>query len=161
MSRRTWPEARRYVLPLVATGLALLPLRRRTGAAALGLGAAVGLFFRDPERLLDPDPDVVYAAADGFIAGVEPSVEEPWLPGGTGMRIRTFLSVHNVHVNRSPVAATVGRQEAVPGGFAPALFGRAGDNSRNRIALDGGGRPVVVVQIAGSIARTISSWVKR
>jgi phosphatidylserine decarboxylase len=159
MSRRTWPEARRYVLPAVAAGLVLLPWRRRLGVAALAGGAAVVAFFRDPERPLDADPAVVYAAADGFVAGVDTDVDEPWLPGGSADRIRTFLSIHNVHVQRSPVDAVVTRQEAVQGGFAPALFGAAGENSRRRLALEGSRGPLVVVQIAGSIARTIACWV--
>lgn len=159
MSRRTWSEARRYVVPAVVVGAALLPWRRRTGLAFLAAGAGVAAFFRDPERPLDPDPDIVYSAADGFVAGVDADIEEPWLPGGSADRIRTFLSIHNVHVQRSPVEAEVTRQEAVLGGFAPALFGAAGENSRRRIGLQGSRGPLVVVQIAGSIARTIACWV--
>ncbi len=161
MSRRTWGEAARYVVPLAAVGTALLPFRWRTGIAVLGLATGVGLFFRDPERPLDPEPGLVYSAADGFVTAVEPVVEDPWFPEGKAMRIQTFLSVHNVHVNRSPVAGEVADLEAIPGGFAPALFGRAGDNSRNRIALDTPKGRVVVVQVAGSIARTIACWVER
>ncbi len=159
MSRHTWPEARRYVLPITVAGVALLPVRRRTGAAVLGLAAAVALFFRDPERKLEAEPGVLYAAADGFIAGIDEDVDEPWLPGGSGLRIRTFLSVHNVHVNRSPYTAKVLRQERIVGGFAPALFASAGENTRNRILLEGDRGPLVLVQVAGSIARTIASWV--
>ena len=49
--------------------------------------------------------------------------------------------------------------QAVPGGFAPALFAGAGENSRRRMAIDGDAGRVVVIQVAGSLARKISVWV--
>lgn len=161
MSRQTWPVARRYVLPPAAVAVALLARgHRRTGATALGLTAVVAGFFRDPERPLIADPDVVYAAADGLVTAVETGVEDPWLPGGRGDRVTVFLSLHNVHVTRSPIAARLERSEELGDGFAPALFKTAADNRRNRLLLDADGTPVVVVQVAGLIARTITSWVR-
>ena len=161
MSRRTWSVARRYVLPPGAVGAALL-LRgsRRSGWAVVGLAGVVAAFFRDPERPLQADPDVVYAAADGLVTAVETGVEDPWLPGGQGDRVTVFLSLHNVHVTRSPIAATLERSEELGDGFAPALFKTAADNRRNRLLLDADGTPVVVVQVAGLIARTITNWVR-
>ncbi len=147
------------MLPTVAAGAALVPVRPRLGLSVLGLAGAITLFFRDPDRPLVPEPGTVYAAADGFIAGVEEPVEEPWMPEGKALRISTFLSLHNVHVNRSPVGGVVVEREEIRGGFAPALFGSAEDNTRNRLALDTDHGRVVVVQIAGLIARTIRCWV--
>lgn len=160
MSRHTWPAARRYVVPPVALGVPLALSGRRSGWGLLGLAAAVAAFFRDPERPLPQDPDLVYAASDGFVTGVDDDVEEPWLPGGRGLRVTVFLSLTDVHVNRSPVAGTLGRSEQVGSGFAPALLRGAQDNRRNRLLLDGPAGPVVVVQVAGAIARTISNWVQ-
>ena len=159
MSRRTWPVARRYVLPPTAVAAGLLAARRREGWALAGLAAVVAAFFRDPERPLQADPDVVYAAADGLVTAVDLGVEDPWLPGGAD-RVTVFLSLHNVHVTRSPIAATLERSEELGDGFAPALFKTASDNRRNRLLLDAGGVPVVVVQVAGAIARTITNWVR-
>jgi len=159
MSRHTWPAARRYVLPPLALGAPLAISGRRSGWALLGLAAAVAAFFRDPERPLPQDASLVYAASDGFVTGVDDDVEEPWLPGGRATRITVFLSLTDVHVNRSPVAGTLTRSEQVGSGFAPALLRGAEDNRRNRLALDGPAGPVVVVQVAGAIARTISNWV--
>jgi phosphatidylserine decarboxylase len=68
--------------------------------------------------------------------------------------------LHNVHVTRSPVAGRLERSEELGDGFAPALFRSAADNRRNRLLLDADGRPVVVVQVAGAVARTITSWVR-
>ena len=118
------------------------------------------LFFRDPERPLDPDPDVIYAAADGFVTDVE-EAHEPWIPGGEALRISTFLSIHNVHVNRSPVEGSITKQEEVPGRFIPAFLGGANEeNHQNRIAIDGPRGRAVVIQIAGMVARKISRWVE-
>jgi phosphatidylserine decarboxylase len=138
--------------PLALTG-------RRTGWALLGVAATVVAFFRDPERPLPTDPALVYAASDGFVTGVDDDVEEPWLPDGRGSRVTVFLSLTDVHVNRSPVAGTLTRSEQVGDGFAPALFKGAQDNRRNRLSVDGAAGPVVVVQVAGALARTISNWV--
>ena len=160
MSTRTWPVARRYTLPPAAVGAALVASGRRSGWAAVALAGVVTAFFRDPERPLTPDPDVVYAAADGLVTAVDTDVEDPWLPGDRGDRVTVFLSLHNVHVTRSPVAGTLVRSEELGDGFAPALFKTAADNRRNRLLLDADGLPVVVVQVAGLIARTITSWVR-
>ncbi|MCW2667066.1 MAG: phosphatidylserine decarboxylase family protein [Frankiales bacterium] len=159
MSRHTWPVARRYVLPPLALGLPLAASGRRSGWALAGLGVAVLAFFRDPERATPGDPAVIYAASDGFVTGVDDDVEEPWLPGGRGARVTVFLSVSDVHVNRSPVDGVLARSEQVGEGFAPALLKGAQDNRRNRLLIEGEAGPVVVVQVAGAIARTISNWV--
>jgi phosphatidylserine decarboxylase len=159
VSRRTWPVARRYVLPPAAVAGALLVTGRRSGWALAGLAGVVAAFFRDPERPLQADPDVVYAAADGLVTAVDLGVDDPWLPAGAD-RVTVFLSLHNVHVTRSPIAARLERSEELGDGFAPALFKTASDNRRNRLLLDADGTPVVVVQVAGAIARTITSWVR-
>ena len=71
ITQRSWQTARPYVLAPLALGTALLlASHRRSGFAGLGAAGASLLFFRDPERSLEPDPDVVYASADGFITDV-------------------------------------------------------------------------------------------
>ncbi len=161
ISRRSWRTARGYVVAPLAVGVALLLAgRRRSGLLGLGAAGASLLFFRDPERPLDPDPDVVYAAADGFITDVE-EAQEAWIPDGEALRISTFLSIHNVHVNRSPVRGSITKMEEVPGKFVPAFLGGAKEeNYQNRIAIDGPKGRAVVVQIAGMVARRISRWVE-
>jgi phosphatidylserine decarboxylase len=102
----------------------------------------------------------VYAAADGFVTEVE-EAHEPWVPGGKAMRISTFLSIHNVHVNRSPVQGRIVKMEERPGRFVPAFLGGAKDeNHQNRVAIDGPKGRAVVVQIAGMVARKISPWIE-
>ena len=160
MTREAWAVARRYSLPPFLLGALLLILgRRRLGWAGLLASLGVLAFFRDPERGLVPEPGVAYAAADGFVKSVD-EVEEAVLPGGRGVSISTFLSLHNVHVNRSPIAGTVSDFEEIGGGYAPALFESSEGNRRNRLVIkDGAGTSVVVVPKAGAIARRISSWV--
>lgn len=160
MTPRSWREARRYVLPTLAVAAALLSARRREAWLAFGAAGSFAWFFRDPERQTMPDPDVVYAAADGVVAEVDPAARDPWVCEGDAVRISTFLSVHNVHVNRSPVAGQVEAVEKTGGSFAPAFLVRSGANHKNRVAMDGKAGRVVVVQIAGMVARKISCWVQ-
>ena len=157
MSRRALLEARRYVVWAVVAELALMPLLRLHGRLVAATSLACLLFFRDPRRELAPDPEMLYAPADGVVVGVDRAGEK-WLDGGEALRISTFLALHDVHVNRSPAAGRIVEAEEVRGGFAPAFLGRAKRNHRKRLAIDDGRRRVVVVQIAGMVARRISSW---
>jgi phosphatidylserine decarboxylase len=116
-------------------------------------------FFRDPERVAPPRVNVFLAPADGLVTSVEMAVPPPEL-GLTSvpmMRIATFLSVLDVHVNRAPIACTVARIAYHPGLFLNASDDKAGDdNERNSILLNmPNGEQAVVVQIAGLIARRI------
>lgn len=158
MTWRSLREARRYVLAALVVELVLVLVGRRSGLVLTAVGGACLLFFRDPERPPTPDPSVVYAAADGVVMRIEPA-EDRWMPGAAPVRISTFLSLHNVHVTRSPVAGRVADTEGLSGGFAPALLGRSEENRRERLAIDGAAGRVVVVQIAGLVARRITSWV--
>jgi phosphatidylserine decarboxylase len=135
-------------------------LIRLTGRRAGGLSAATALasllFFRDPERDLQPDEDTVYASADGVIVGVDRTTD-PWMDE-EALRVSTFLSIHNVHVIRSPATGRIAADEELGGGYAPAFLNRSQDNLRKRLAIDGRAGRVVVVQIAGMLARKITSW---
>ena len=157
MSRRSLSEARRYVLAALLVELALAPLGVLRGRLLFGIGLTCLLFFRDPPRALRPEPDTVYAPADGVVVGVD-AVAEKWLPGADALRISTSLALYDVHVNRSPAAGRIALAEEIHGGFAPAFLRRASTNRRKRLAIDGEGRRVVLVQIAGMLARRISSW---
>ncbi len=157
LTRRSAREARRYVVAALGAELALAPLGLARGRVLAAVSLVCLVFFRDPARRLTPEPDTLYAPADGVVVGID-TVPEKWLPEGDALRISTFLALHDVHVNRSPAAGDIAEAEAVPGGFAPAFLKRATGNHRKRLAIDGGGRRVVLVQIAGLVARKISSW---
>ncbi len=157
MTRRALGEARRYVAAALALEVVLAPLGILRGRLLAGVGALCLAFFRDPERRIQPQADTLYAPADGVIVGID-TAPEPWLPGADALRISTFLALYDVHVNRSPAGGRIALAEEVPGSFAPAFLGRATDNHRKRLAIDDGPRRVVLVQIAGMVARRISSW---
>lgn len=158
MSWRSLVAARRYFTAAILLELVLLLLGRRVGWALTPTTLVTLFFFRDPERPVAADPDRIYASADGVVVGVEEAMDE-WLGKAEAVRITTFLSLHNVHVTRSPVAAEIVEAEEVRGGFAPAFFTRrSAGNYQKRLALEGDAGRVVLVQVAGMIARKITSW---
>ena len=118
----------------------------------------VSYFFRDPERAVPADDAIIVSAADGLVVGVE-EIEEPDFHLGPMIRIAVFLSVFDVHVNRSPVDGVVKSTIYKAGQF---LDVRHPDSStRNECRswwLETPDGPVAVRQIAGLIARRIVAW---
>jgi len=116
-------------------------------------------FFRDPERVLPPRAGVFVAPADGLVVSIEPAIPPVELGLGPVPRLRVaiFLSVLDVHVNRAPIAGLVTRIAYHPGKFLNAADEKASDeNERNAILIRlPTGQDVVMVQIAGLIARRI------
>ena len=130
------------------------------GAAAffLLLGLFVLYFFRDPERQIPSDPDVIVSPADGRVVVV--TQEE--LDGRAGQRISIFLSIFDVHVNRAPVTGTIASLEYRKGSFHGAMFARAStENEQNVIRMTTPHGDIVFKQIAGLIARRILFWKQR
>ena len=116
-------------------------------------------FFRDPERVAPPRENLFLAPADGLVVSIEQAVPpaELGLAPEPRTRVAIFLSVLDVHVNRAPIAATVQKIAYHPGLFLSAAQDKASDdNERNALLLrTADGQDVVVVQIAGLIARRI------
>jgi phosphatidylserine decarboxylase len=122
-------------------------------------------FFRDPQRPLPGDEKSVVSPADGTVSDIV-ELEHDELLGGPAVRIGIFLSVFNVHVNRSPCAGRVIETRYKKGKFVNAMHhGEASsDNESNTIVLAEarGERPVAVVkQIVGLIARRIVCTVQK
>jgi phosphatidylserine decarboxylase len=152
-------EGAPYVTALAAAAIPLWRLHPLAGAAMFGLAAGCAAFFRDPVRSLRPEADTLFAAADGTVIGID-RVEEPWFLKARVLRISVFLSLFDVHVNRSPANARISDLRDLGGGFAPAMdFNRSHGNRRREIAMIGERGPFVVVQVAGLIARRIVGWV--
>jgi phosphatidylserine decarboxylase len=119
----------------------------------LFLGLFSVWFFRDPERAPAAGRGLVLSPADGRVVAVADD------PAGPSLAI--FLSVLDVHVNRSPIAGRVESVEYREGRFLAAFDPRAGEvNERNEILLSGPEGSVRVRQIAGAIARRIVCRVK-
>jgi len=115
-------------------------------------------FFRDPHRAIPDEPGLMVSPADGRVTHVE-RIDHHEAIGGPAIRISIFLSIFNVHINRSPCAGRVVRTEYEAGEFLDARHPEsASRNERNTIVLepdDPLGGPVIVRQIAGLIARRI------
>ncbi|UCF68555.1 MAG: phosphatidylserine decarboxylase [Acidobacteriota bacterium] len=155
---RRGPWRRRWRLAREGRAFVLVPLGVAAGTSAIGWwwaaipALAAGLFcayfFRDPDRIVPDDPRLVVAPADGRVTKID---EAP-----SGLHIVIFLSLFDVHVNRSPVAGVVRRVHRKPGRFLAAFDERAGTlNARNELTLDTRQGRVEVSQITGLIARRI------
>src|SRR3954447_26615113 len=116
-------------------------------------------FFRDPERVVPAEEHVMVSPADGTVSDVT-EVEHDELLGGPAVRVGIFLSVFNVHVNRSPCDGKVLSITYKKGKFVNAMaHGKASEQNESNTVVIGestAGRPVAVVkQIVGLIARRI------
>ncbi|MDR0678159.1 MAG: phosphatidylserine decarboxylase [Holosporaceae bacterium] len=115
-------------------------------------------FFRDPERVHPSRDSVAVSPADGIILKIIECTapDELKLPG-TWQKISVFMSIFNVHVNRSPVAGTVEKMFYVEGKFFNVTLDKASDyNERRAVYMRlSDGTKIVFVQIAGLIARRI------
>ena len=145
--------------PFIAAALVpaafLVAVRRYALAAPFAaLGGFMAYFFRDPERTVPQDPDVVVSPADGRVMIAGPS-DGRWAPPGAWKQVTIFLSPLDVHINRSPVSGTITRVDYRPGKFLPAYDERSNDNELNEVWVDYKGRPVVFRQVVGILARRI------
>lgn len=116
--------------------------------------APVAAFFRDPQRNSPDDPKAVVAASDGKVLAVE-RLRDDRFGDGEFLRIAVFLSVLDVHVNRSPVAGRVVEHFVEDGGYAAAMKAAAEHNVAAYTVLDTAYGRVVVAQRTGLIARRI------
>lgn len=123
-------------------------------------------FFRDPERVVPDEQHALVSPADGTVSDITEIENDP-LIGGPAVRVGIFLSVFNVHVNRSPCDGRVVKTEYRKGKFLNAMgHARASEeNESNTIVLaepkGPDERPIAVVkQIVGLIARRIIVSVK-
>ena len=109
-------------------------------------------FFRDPERAIPQEPGALVSPADGKVTDV--SVVNT--KNGKQARISIFLSVFDVHVNRSPISGVIRDVRYQRGKFLDARTpGCADQNEQNMVTLEGDGQRIVFKQIAGLLARRI------
>jgi phosphatidylserine decarboxylase len=109
-------------------------------------------FFRDPERSIPDQPGLIVSPADGKVT----DVSSTQFDGRPYIRISIFLSVLDVHVNRSPIAGVIKDVVYKPGKFVNAMApASAEDNEQSIITVEGQGMTLVFKQIAGLLARRI------
>ncbi|NJC84795.1 phosphatidylserine decarboxylase [Planosporangium mesophilum] len=140
-------------LGLAALAKAARPKSKLWMVPALA-AAPVAAFFRDPQRDTPEDPKAIVAASDGKVLSVERLRDERF-GDGEFLRIAVFLSVLDVHVNRSPVAGRVLEHFVEDGGYAAAMKAAAEHNVAAYTVLDTAYGKVVVAQRTGLIARRI------
>ena len=167
------PEGRKFGLIAAFGSLVTAFLAWETIAWPLAfLTLAVLAFFRDPQRSVPQSANLILAPADGLITLIQKVPPPPELRNADGdapgmgeaplTRVSIFMSVFDVHINRSPVAGTIRRVVYIPGKFVNADLDKASeDNERQHLLVErGDGIVVGFTQIAGLVARRIVPFVK-
>jgi phosphatidylserine decarboxylase len=147
-------DAFRFIVPLAASGIAAFGFGLNyAGTFLLLLCAFVAFFFRNPARQIPEDPLLIVSPADGRVVKVEKV--------GNVTKLSIFLSIFNVHVNRSPIAGRIEAVDYKKGKFKAAFDHAASvENERNIVMVSNGQIKLVFTQIAGLIARRIVFWKK-
>ena len=157
-------EGIKFIIIFSVTSLILFFIYIPLGWVGIGLTIWCYYFFRDPKRTTPVREGLLVSPADGVISLIEKTMPPPELDIEKEVltRISVFMNVFNCHVNRSPIAGKVMEINYRPGKFFNASLDKASvDNERNSLVLQiPDGRQIVVVQIAGLVARRIVSFVK-
>jgi phosphatidylserine decarboxylase len=115
-------------------------------------------FFRDPEREVPSDSEIILAPADGKITDIETFQEDSQI-GGPGLKIGIFLSIFNTHINRAPCDVKVEKVTYKKGQYKNAANPEAGrvneSNDLNLVRTDKPDDKLILRQISGAIARRI------
>ena len=168
------PEGRKYGLIVAAAALLFALLAWETIAWPLGvLTLGVLAFFRDPQRVTPQGDRFVVSPADGLITQIrkvdaprelvmDDSSGVPGMAAGPLTRISIFMSVFDVHINRTPIGGTVRRVVYIPGKFVNADLDKASEeNERQHLLVErSDGVKLGFTQIAGLVARRIVPFVK-
>lgn len=168
------PEGRKFglIAGALSVGAALMAWETIAWPLAF-LTLGVLAFFRDPERVVPQDERAIVSPADGLVSlimQVEPPAELLGLDGsgaeglsaGPVTRVSIFMSVFDVHINRSPIGGIVRRVVYIPGKFMNADLDKASEeNERQHILVErSDGVKIGFTQIAGLVARRIVPFVK-
>ena len=161
------PEGRKFLLiAAVATLVVYSGVSHFLGWLLIGVTIWVAAFFRDPIRTTPQGDNLIVAPADGLITMIAKVPPPRELGGADGLtdsemtRVSIFMSVFDVHINRSPINGRVRKMAYVPGKFLNADLDKASeDNERQHFMIEGEGFKIGVTQIAGLIARRILTFV--
>lgn len=120
----------------------------------------VMFFFRNPNRKIIKDSKNILSPADGTVMEVKEIYEDSFLKS-KAIKVSIFLSLFNVHVNKSPIDGVIKYCHYRPGKYLPAFKSHASDiNEKNTIGIQNDNITILVSQITGFIARRIVCWVK-
>lgn len=154
-------------LPFVFIACAITALFLFTGFFIISiftgiLSLFVIFFFRDPDRKNLTEQKAVLTPADGTILEIAHLNNNRNPLGKPAIRVSVFMSVFNVHVNRIPITGTIKKISYRPGKFFSANLDKASKyNESNEITLESAdSQRIVIIQIAGLIARRIACWIK-
>ena len=159
------PEGWKFAGILFVSSIILFYLSASILIALIGffLTFFVLWFFRDPKRNTPQDENLIISSADGKVCLIDEAYppEELLIEPQKMKRICVFMNVFNVHVNRSPVHGNVDHIVYKEGKFLNASLDKASDkNERSSLVLNTqNGTKIIVVQIAGLIARRILSFI--
>ena len=152
-------EGNKFIVIAIILTIILYNLSNFLGLIGLVLTIWVYYFFRDPERVIIDDENYLVSPADGEVIKVEEidGPKELGLENKKFNKISIFMNVFDCHVNRTPCAGQVKEILYKPGKFFNASLDKASeDNERNYYKIkDKHGNDIIVVQIAGLIARRI------
>ena len=152
-------EGYKYIVIAVFITIVLLIFNLFFGLIGLILTIWVYYFFRDPERVIIDNNNYLVSPADGEVIKIEEvdGLKELGIENKKLKKISIFMNVFDCHVNRTPCSGTVEEILYKPGKFLNASFDKASeDNERNYYKIkDSHGNDIVIVQIAGLIARRI------
>lgn len=164
------PEGRKFVMIAAAITVVVGFL---TGSwfwiwPFIGLTVWVAAFFRDPVRATPQGEGLIVSPADGLVSMIERVALPPELAGPNGLgteplvRVSIFMSVFDVHINRTPIAGTIRDVVYISGKFLNAELDKASlENERQHMVIEGhDGQRIGITQIAGLVARRIVSFVK-
>ena len=157
-------EGYRFLAIAIVITFVCLLVSKILGLIAILLTVWVYYFFRDPDRISIQDDNFLVSPADGLISNIS-EVDGPVelsLENKKFTKISIFMNVFNCHVNRTPVSAIVEEILYKPGKFLNASLDKSSEeNERNyyRLKLKDGNE-IIIVQIAGLIARRIVTEVK-
>jgi phosphatidylserine decarboxylase len=160
------PEGRKYVGIALGITLLLTILSKVLFWPLLGVTIWVAAFFRDPIRTTPQGEGLIVAPADGLVTMIQRVPIPREMVGELGdaplVRVSIFMSVFDVHINRTPIAGTIRQVIYISGKFLNADLDKASDeNERQHFVVEGrDGRKVGFTQIAGLIARRILGFVK-
>ena len=152
-------EGYKFLVIAVVLTIVLYSFSNFLGLIGLVITIWVYYFFRDPERVIIEDDNYLVSPADGEVIKVEKvdGPKELGLENKKFNKISIFMNIFDCHVNRTPCSGLVEEILYKPGKFLNASLDKASeDNERNFYKIkDPHGNEIVIVQIAGLIARRI------